>query len=123
MVTATVQGTEAVGHVSNLIPDEVANATASAIGSREEIEAELDIYMAKLRDCWSMQPDQAMLTCSAISARLSELAVQLHRVEHRRSHKQLRTLQVQVILGEVDRQMRIASRLLEVKKIDLALQG
>jgi hypothetical protein len=55
---------------------------------------------------------------SAMSARCSELSVHLHRVEGKREWTRIRTMQVDRLLVELDRQARIASRLLTVRQLD-----
>jgi cytosine/adenosine deaminase-related metal-dependent hydrolase len=69
-----------------------------------------------------MEPDQVMRMSSAITARATELLVQLHRAEGKREWSRTRTMQVQPLLAELDRQFKIASRLLEVRRQDLQLE-
>lgn len=115
MVEATA---EAVAYAS--VPEGAALAAAGTLGSREQIEAELDGIMIVIRDFWTMEPDHVMSHCAAMTARLTELEVLLHRVEVRdRQFKQIRTMQVQKILGEVERQFKIASRMVEVRRQDM----
>jgi hypothetical protein len=115
MVEAT---DEAVAYAS--VPEQAALAAAGTLGSREQVEAELDGVMILIRDFWQMEPDQVMSHCAAMTARLTELEVLLHRVEVRdRHYKQIRTMQVQKILNEVERQFKIASRLIEVRRQDM----
>lgn len=95
-------------------------AAAGVLGSRDQIEAELDGVLLVIRSFWTMEPDQVMAHVAAMSARCTELEVLLHRVEFRdRQYKQIRTLQVQKILEELERQFKIASRLVEVRRQDL----
>ena len=92
------------------------------LGTRAEIERELDHIAADIRSFPEMMPDQVMRYCSAFSARLTELAVLLHRVEsHDRQYTRIRTQQVERFIGELDRQFRVASRLVEVQRQDLDL--
>lgn len=101
-------------------PEVAALAAAGQLGSREQIEGELDGILLTIRDFWTLEPDDVMAQVAAITARLTELEVLLHRVESRdRQFKQIRTLQVQKILDECDRQFKIASRLIEVRRQDL----
>lgn len=102
------------------IPESAALAAAGTLGSRGEIEAELDAILLVIRGFWAMEPDQVMGHCASMTARLTELEVLLHRVEVRdRTYKQIRTMQVQKIVDELERQFRIASRLVEVRRQDL----
>ena len=101
---------------------EVAEAAAEMLGTREEVEAELDLMFDQIRKFYMQEPDQVMRVISALSARASELWVNLHRVEGRdRSYKQIRTLQVTPLIEELDRQFKLASRIVEVRRQDLDL--
>ena len=63
-----------------------------------------------------------MRECSGYSARLTELAVLLHRVEAgNRQYTRIRTQQVERFLAEIDRQWKTASRLVEVMRQDVDL--
>ena len=102
------------------VPEVAALAAAGVLGSREQIEGELDAVMFTIREFYTQEPDHVMAHIAAITARLTELEVLLHRVETRdRQFKQIRTMQVQKILDECDRQFKIASRLVEVRRQDM----
>lgn len=117
-----VDGTKTAGYVPGLIPDVASQLSAGALVDRETVEAELDIAMAQLRECWALEPDAVLLVVSAISARMTELQVHLHRVEGRdRRFKMLRTQQVLPIILECDRQAKLHSRLIEMRRQDLEL--
>lgn len=95
---------------------------AGHLGDRAEIEKELDVIAASIRTFHRQQPDQVMRACSGFSARLTELAVLLHRVEgSNRQYTRIRTQQVERYLAELDRQFKSASRLIEVSRQDLEL--
>lgn len=109
---------EAVAYAT--VPEVAALAAAGTLGSRDQIEAELDGILVVIRDFWTMEPDHVMSHCAAMTARLTELEVLLHRVEVRdRQFKQIRTMQVQKIIDELERQFKIASRLIEVRRQDM----
>lgn len=92
------------------------------IGDRAEIELELDLIAASIRTFHRKQPDQVMREAAGFSARLTEMAVLLHRVEGLdRQYTRVRTQQVERFLTELDRQFKIASRLVEVMRQDLEL--
>ena len=92
------------------------------LGTRNEIEKELDVIAASIRAFSQQMPDQVMRSCAAFSARLTELCVLLHRVESTdRQYTRIRTQQVERFLVEIDRQFKIASRLVEVQRQDLDL--
>lgn len=102
------------------IPEHAYLAAATTLGSRAQIEAELDGILLVVRDFYQMEPDEAMLHIASMTARLTELEVLLHRVEARdRTYKQIRTMQVDKILAGLDRQFKIASRLVEVRRQDV----
>ncbi len=97
-------------------------APAGYLGTRDEIERELDAIVASIRSFADQMPDQVMRSCAAYSARLTELCVLLHRVETQdRQYTRIRTQQVERFLAEIDRQFKIASRLVEVQRQDLDL--
>jgi hypothetical protein len=92
------------------------------LGTRELIEKELDLIAAAIRSFYRKQPDQVMRECSGYSARLTELAVLLHRVEAgNRQYTRIRTQQVERFIAEIDRQWKTASRLVEVMRQDVDL--
>lgn len=90
------------------------------LGPKSEVEKELDLIAAAVR-LFHMKPaDLVMRECSAYTARLTEMAVLLHRIEgESRQWTRVRTQQVQRFLDELDRQWRTASRLIEVNRQDL----
>jgi hypothetical protein len=97
-------------------------APAGHLGDREEIEKELDLIAAVIRTFHRKNPDQVLRECSGYSARLTEMAVLLHRVEGQsRQYTRIRTQQVERFLVELDRQWKTASRLIEVQRQDMEL--
>lgn len=94
------------------------------LGPREEIEKELDLIAAVVRTFHRKPPDLVMRECSAFSARLTEMAMLLHRQESvSRQYTRIRTQQVERFIAEMDRQFKTASRLIEVSRQDIALLG
>src|SRR5690348_5101228 len=70
------------------------------IGPRTEIEKELDLIAAAIRAFYRKQPDMVMRECAGFSARLTEMAVLLHRVEGLdRQYTRIRTQQVERFLA------------------------
>lgn len=97
-------------------------AAPGHLGTREDIQDELDGIAAAIRQFHIKQPDQVMRECSAYGARMTELAVLLHRVEGQdRQYTRIRTQQVDKFLTEIDRQFKTASRLVEIQRQDLEL--
>lgn len=94
----------------------------AGLGTRPQIQAELDDIAAAVRGFFAKAPDQVLRECSAYSARLTEMCVLLHRVENLdRQYLRIRTQQVERYLAELDRQWKTASRLIEVLRQDLEL--
>lgn len=94
----------------------------NGLGSRQDIERELDGIALAIRAFALKQPDQIMRECAAYSARLTELCVLLSRHEASdRQYLRVRTQQVERYLAELDRQFKIASRLVEVQRQDIEL--
>lgn len=115
------EGTSDTGYVDGLIPDVAAELSWGPLRSREAVESEVDVMLTHLRDFWSKEPDQRMKLITAMSARCTELCVHLHRLEGRREWRQIRTQQVERVLAELDRQFKIASREIEVRRQEIDL--
>jgi hypothetical protein len=122
-MTEDFRAPDATRHHTVFVMDPIAMLSKpNYLGSRAEIEAELDVVAVAIRAFYCQPPDQAMRQIAAFSARLTELAVLLHRVESQdRQYTRVRTQQVERLLSELDRQFKIASRLVEVMRQDLAL--
>jgi hypothetical protein len=94
------------------------------LGTRAEIQEELDGIAMAVRSFAIKQPDQVMRECAAYSARLTELCVLLHRVESQdRQYTRVRTQQVERWMRDIEFQFKVASRLVEVARQDIALLG
>lgn len=94
----------------------------NGLGTRADIERELDGIALAMRSFPLKAPDQVMREVAAYSARLTEMTVLLYRVESLdRQYLRVRTQQVDKYLQEMDRQFKIASRLVEVMRQDLEL--
>ena len=116
-----MRGTKEVGFVDHPVPEAAMELAAGALESREAVEAEIDVMLAAVREFWQQEPDQVMRTISAMSARCTELTVHLHRVEGQRQWRQVRTQQVERLLTEFDRQFKLHSRMVELRRQDLEL--
>src|SRR5690348_16019686 len=87
------------------------------LGSRTEIQDELDRMAFAIRAFSLKQPDAVLREVAMYSARLTELAVLLHRVENLdRQYTRVRTQQVERWQKELELQFKIASRLIEVPR-------
>lgn len=116
-----VEGTKSVGHVDHLIPDVAIEFASGALVSREAVETEIDIMLEHVREFWSKEPDEVMRLIAAMSARCTEMCIHLHRLEGQRQWKQVRTMQVERLLAELDRQFRLHSRMVELRRQDIEL--
>ena len=108
----------------DLVPMVAAELARNELGSREKVEGEIDLMLRSMKEVWRMEPDQAMRLLSAISARATQLSVLLHRVEGSKfaaAWKQVRTQQIGQILSEVDRQFKMSSRNVTMRKLDYDL--
>lgn len=119
MAQYTAEGTTEAGYIDDLVPEVVEEMAWGALVSREHVEAEIDMMLRAVRGFWDMEPDQVMRMTSAMSARCTELGVHLHRLEGKREWKQIRTMQTERLLTELDRQFKVASRMLEVRRQDI----
>jgi hypothetical protein len=117
----TYEGDAETGYVGDLVPEIAAELSEGALVDRQHVEDEIDLMLRTIRQFWQMEPDVIMRMTSAMSARCTELAVHLHRLEGNRAWKQLRTMQVDRVLLELDRQWKGASRMLEIRRQDIAL--
>lgn len=132
MPTATMQGTEEQGYVDQTAPVDPALLAALAsdiapmgVGTpntRAEVLLELSGIKAALRTWFDKQPDQVIREASAYSARLTELWTDLRLLEaHDRQWTQLRTMQVQPVLDEIDRQYRFQTSRIAIARQDIDL--
>jgi hypothetical protein len=120
-VRIEMTGSEDAGYVEDLVPDVAARLAWGALESREAVEHEIDTMLTTLRGFWSMEPDHRMRMITAMSARCTELCIHLVRLEGRREWRQVRTQQVERVLTELDRQFKIASREIEVRRQDIEM--
>lgn len=118
-VADTRQGNEEEGYLSDLVPEIVAEFAEGELVDRVTVETEIDLMLRTVRSFWQMEPDQVFQMSSAMSARLTELCIHLHRVEGKREWKQIRTQQCERLLAEIDRQFKLHSRSLESRRQDL----
>jgi hypothetical protein len=69
-----------------------------------------------------MEPDQIMVTLAGISARVIEIRANLVRREDRISQK-LRTMEVEPLVDECDRQFKLWSRIQSIRELDWKMSG
>ena len=78
--------------------------------------------MVDLKQLGSLDIEEVFLRLAAITARLTEIRIHLHRVDSRR-FTALRTREVDPLLDEADRQFRIFSRLQAVRTFEFEMAG
>jgi hypothetical protein len=115
----TVEGTQESGYVDDLVPEVAQELAWGALISRQHVEDEIDTMLRAVRGFWDMEPDQVFRMISALSARCTELATHLHRLEGKREWRQVKTQQVERLLAELDRQFKTHSRMVELRRQDL----
>lgn len=116
-----VSGTPEDGFVEHLVPAAVAAELGHILKSRTHVETEIDLMLKHVRGFWNREPDERMKLITAMSARCTEMCIHLHRLESGREWRQIRTMQVERLLAELDRQFKIASREIEVRRQDIEL--
>lgn len=144
---AHVQGSDEVGYLRQEVPDvallaalahdmaplrvsglsfapNAANAVAgimtTSVGTPIEMLSELVGIKAAIRTWYQKQPDEVLREASAYTARLTEVWTELRLLEQRdRQYLQLRTMQVQPVLDEIDRQLKISTSRIAMLRQDL----
>lgn len=99
----------------------------TSVGTVPELLLELAGIKAAIRTWYDKQPDEVLREASAYSSRLTEVWTELRLLETRgmREYTQMRTMQVQPVLDEIDRQFKInQSRIAMLRQdLDMATRG
>ena len=94
----------------------------TGVDSKAELLLELAGIKASIRTWHDTQPDQVLREASAYSARLTEMWTELRLLERDdRQFTQMRTMQVQPVLDEIDRQYRFAQSRIAIARQDIDL--
>lgn len=94
------------------------------IGSIDSVRGEIDDAFADMKTFLNLEPDQIMRMCGGHSARLSEIRVQIQRIEViHRQWKPIRTNEVEPAIEELKNQFSVASRLHSVRELDFKMAG
>lgn len=94
----------------------------TSVGSRAQILLELAGIKAAIRTWYDKQPDEVVREASAYSARLTEVWTELRLLEqYDRQYVQIRTMQVDPVLQEVDRQYKFAQSRIAMARQDIDL--
>jgi hypothetical protein len=130
MPAGTVQGSAAGGYIPAGPPDlsvlngglhQMASLDSPGLVDRAKVIDEIQRIQAAIRLWHTMEPDQAMREASAYSARLTELRFELMEAGVRdRQYTRLAT-QVNYTVDEIDRQFKLHSRMIEIRRQDLEL--
>lgn len=83
---------------------------------------EIDQYYTMIKAFEHSEPDEVMLACSGISARLTEIRGRLQRSGSARA-TQLRTKEVDPLLDEIREQFKIHSRVMSAREFDWKMAG
>lgn len=95
-----------------------------AVGSIDSVRGEIDDAFADMKTFHNLEPDQVMRMCGGHSARLSEIRVQIQRIEAvARQWKPVREREVEPAIEELKTQFGIASRLHSVRELDWKMAG
>jgi hypothetical protein len=98
------------------------NPMPTSVGTRDQALLELAFIKAAVRIWFEKQPDEVIREASAYSARLTEMWTELRLLEqYDRQWTQLRTMQVQPLLDEVDRQYKFAQSRIAMARQDIDL--
>lgn len=93
-----------------------------SVGSKAQLLLELAGIKAAIRTWHEKQPDAVMREASAYSARLTELWTELRLIEQAdRDFLQMRTMQVEPVLEEIDRQYKFAQSRIAMARQDIDL--
>lgn len=99
----------------------------TSVGTVPELLLELAGIKAAIRTWFDKQPDEVLREASAYSARLTEIWTELRLLEvgGAREYTQMRTMQVQPVIDEIDRQYKVnQSRIAMLRQdIDLMSRG
>lgn len=99
------------------------NERFGALGSVNEVRQEIDDAFSDMRTFLNLEPDQVMRLCAGHSARLSEIRVQIQRIEDiHRQWKPVRVREIEPALEELQNQFAIASRLVTVRELDWKME-
>jgi hypothetical protein len=106
----------------HMVLDLPAHRPLHDLGPAASVEAEIDAILATLSRMDSTMPDQVIITCMALMARATELAVALSRQEAtNRRLKVVRISQLQPTIELIDFTFRGASRLVELRRQEIEL--
>jgi len=95
-----------------------------AIGrSIDQVREEIDDAFAAMKTFFNREPDEILRLSSGHSARLSELAVKIQRIEDfQREWRNVRVREIEPAMADLERQLRTASRLHSIRELDWKME-
>ena len=87
-----------------------------------QIQEELSTFYKRIQTFDCLEPDQVMVNLAGISGRACEIRAQLVRKEDRISQK-LRTMEVEPLIEECDRQFKVWSRIQAIRELEWKMSG
>lgn len=105
--------TEAKGPVS-----QINSQVFPGLGSIDSVHGEVDDVLADMKEFHRAQPDQVMAAVSAHSARLTEIAVHVGRIEVQYRQWKPVGQEVDKVISALREQFQVASRLIAVRQLD-----
>lgn len=119
---STAPATTTIGGLPNLAKMN-SNVVNDILGSVNSVRIEIDDALADMREFHRSEPDQVMQAVSAHAARLTEIVIQISRIEvQQRQWKPIREEAERVISALKD-QFQIASRAMFVRELDFRMAG
>jgi len=104
-------------------PDDVdTHTTHTSKAWVKEVQAELTTFYRLIQTFANLEPDEIMVTLAGISGRTCEVRAELVRREDRVAQK-LRTMEVEPLIDECDRQFKLWSRIQSIRELDWKMSG
>ena len=106
----------------HLAPSEQATSAVLRLPDVPELEEEIDAMLSDLIGADMELPDEVIRMCAGYMARLTELHVQIVRIEGgNRGYKWIRTQQIDKVENLIEFLYKSASRLVEIRRQDTEL--
>lgn len=110
-------GNSSVGHrIEEFKP------SSSNLSTYEALREELDKYLERLQEFRSLELDEIFLILSSLTARATEIKIQLSRTDTSKSAG-FRNKEIEPFLVECDRQFKYYSRMQTTRELDFKISG
>lgn len=114
---------EAKTPLASFSSPDLTQALNPILGSIQSVRGEIDDVLADMKVFSKCEPDQVLAAISAHSARLTEIVIQIARIEHiRREWRPVRE-ECDRVLTELKSQFQVASRLHAMREFDFNASG